>query len=95
MDDEEVCIYCEAETVDADTTGWIQEEFGWKCPECRTTQKDAAQPGGAAGMAGFGELMDVEKSGPAMPIEFDQQLRDDAGFGGSTDWEGPHPKEKP
>lgn len=71
--DEEVCIYCEAETCDGDTTGWLQEEFGWKCPECRTTQSDAQQPGGAAGMAGFGELMQVEKTGPELNLEFDQQ----------------------
>jgi hypothetical protein len=58
---DEVCIYCNAESVDGDLTGWVQEEFGFKCPECRVLHKDAQQPGGAAGLGGFDGVLDISE----------------------------------
>ena len=88
--EDEICIYCDAETVDGDTDGWKQEEFGWKCPECRVVAADEISGGsGSAGMTGIEEALSLDRKleTPPIGVEFSQQVRDASGLGGCVDYE--------
>lgn len=58
--DEQVCTWCECETVDGSIVGWEEGEYGWKCPECRIELADEL-PGQTVGLAGFEAALNGEK----------------------------------